>query len=56
MHNYLRLFLNPMHSGKKTCLYFKRIQKVLKKAIPQIQMFLNQIQMVKMKIETIEVS
>ena len=27
MHNYPKLFLNPMHSGKTTFLYFKRIQK-----------------------------
>ena len=29
MHNYPTLFLNPMHNGKITFLYFKRIQKVL---------------------------
>ena len=29
MHNYPTLFLNPMHKGKITFLYFKRIQKVL---------------------------
>ena len=41
---------------KKKNLYFKRIQKVLIKIIPQIQMFLIQIHRVKMKIEIIEVS
>ena len=29
MHNYPRLFLNPMHSRKILFLYFKRIQKEL---------------------------
>ena len=45
-----------MHSEKIKFLQFKRIQKVLTKPIPQIQMFSNQIHMVKMKIEIIEVS
>ena len=49
-------FLNSMHSGKITFLYFKMIQKVLAKTIPQIQMFSNQIHMVKMKIKIAEVS
>ena len=31
MHNYPRLFLNPIHYRKITFLYFKRIQKVLTK-------------------------
>ena len=45
-----------MHSEKITFLHFIRIQKVQTKTIPRIQMFLNQIHMVKMKIEILEVS
>ena len=41
---------------KKKNLYFKRIQKVLTKTIPHIQMFPNKIHMVKMKIEIAKVS
>ena len=44
-----------MHSGNITFLYFKRIQKVLTKTIPRIEMFPNQIHTVKMKIEIVEV-
>ena len=44
-----------MHSEKITFLYFERIKKVLIKTIPQIQMFPNQIHMVKMKIKIVEV-
>ena len=40
-----------MYNKKITFVYFKRIQKVLTKTIPQIQMFSNQIHMVNMKIE-----
>ena len=54
IHNYPKFFLNPMHNRKKK-LYFKKIQKVLMKTIPQIRMFPNQIHMVNMKIEIIEV-
>ena len=42
MHNYHRLFLNPMHNGKIKIIYFITIQKVLMKAIPKIWMFPNQ--------------
>ena len=39
----LCLLLNPMHNKKKIVfLYFKRIQKVLTKTVPQIQMFLTE--------------
>ena len=55
MHNYPRLFLNPMHKKKKK-LNFKGIQKVLAKTIPQIQMFPNQIHVVMMKNKIIKVS
>ena len=44
-----------MHSEKITFLYFKMIQKELMKTIPQIQMFLNQIHKVNMKIEIAKV-
>ena len=54
--NYPRFFLNSMYSEKITFLYFKRIQKVLTKTIPRIQMLPNQIPMVKMKIKIVEVS
>ena len=56
MHNYRKFFLNTMHSRKITLLYFKGIQKVLTKTIPHIRMFLNQIHIVKMKIEISKVS
>ena len=35
-HNYPRFFLNPMQNEKIIFLYFKRIQKVLTKTIPQM--------------------
>ena len=41
---------------KITFLYIKKIQKVLTKTIPRIQMFPNNIHTVKMKIEIVEVS
>ena len=45
-----------MHSGKITFLNFKAIQKVLMKTIPQIQMFPNQIHVIKMMNEIAKVS
>ena len=51
MHNYPRLFPNPMHNRKIIFLFFKRIQQVLMKTIPQIRMLPDQIHIVKMKIE-----
>ena len=45
-----------MRSEKVAFLNFKGIQKVLMKTLPQIQIFLNQIHMVKMKNEIAKVS
>ena len=56
MDNYLKFFPNPMHSRKIVFLNIKGIQKMLTKTIHQIQMFPNQIQLVKMKNEIVEVS
>ena len=43
MHNYPMPFAKSYEQQKKIVfLYFKRIQKVLTKTVPQIQMFLTE--------------